>query len=233
MVLERLSDGASRHLLVPDKDARKLIFILCLPLVDGVFATLLVTGAIETFSDVVSVALTVFTGAGALAVLYSCSETRKEATRTVFRAAPYLVVGAILISLVAPIYEQLFFVGRLRYAAGLALFTIAVKMGGLEVGEWLSVPAILITGMVLSVKNPSSVALSLEYVAPAAGTALVALSALFLASRLDTSQLDLNYIRKGGALVLGSIALSMYGFSIPSGTGLAVLALSVFASYRA
>ena len=135
--------------------------------------------------------------------------------------------------MVAPIYEQLFFIERLRYAAGLALFAIAVKMGGLEVGEWLSVPAILITGMVLSVKNPSSVALSLEYVAPATGTALVALSALFLASRLDTSQLDLNYIRKGGALVLMSIALSMYGFSIPSGTGLAVLALSFFASYRA
>ncbi|PSG99967.1 MAG: hypothetical protein BRC28_01840 [Nanohaloarchaea archaeon SW_4_43_9] len=114
---------------------RKLIFILCLPLVDGVFATLLVTGAVETFSDIVSVALTVFTGAGALAVLYSCSETRKEATRTVLQAAPYLVVGAILISLVAPIYEQLFFIERLRYAAGLALFAIAVKMGGLEVGE--------------------------------------------------------------------------------------------------
>lgn len=220
-------------MLVPDKDARKLIFILCLPLVDGVFATLLVTGAVETFSDVVAVALTIFTGAGALAVLYSCSETRKEATRTVLQTAPYLVIGAVLISLVAPIYEQLFFIERLRYAAGLALFAIAVKMGGVEVGEWLSVPAILMTGMVLSVRNPGSVALSLEYVAPATGTALVALSALLIASRLDTSSLDLNYIRKGGALVLTSIALSMYGFSIPSEAGLAVFALSVFASYRA
>lgn len=233
MVLERLSDGASRHLLVPDQDARKLIFILCLPLVDGVFATLLVTGAVETFSDVVAVALTIFTGAGALAVLYSCSENRRQATHTVLQTAPYLVLGALAVSLVAPIFEQLFFIERLRYAAGLALMTIAVKMGGLDVGEWLSVPAILITGMMLSLKNPGSLALSVEYILPALGTAVVALATLFLASRLDTSKLDLKYIRKGGALVLVSIALSMYGLSIPSEAGLAVFALSVFASYRA
>jgi hypothetical protein len=87
--------------------------------------------------------------------------------------------------------------------------------------------------MMLSVRNPGSLAFSMEYIAPAMGTAAVAVAALFLASRLDTSQLDLNYIRKGGALVLTTIALSMYGFSIPSEAGLAVFALSVFASYRA
>lgn len=228
-----MSDGASRHLLVPDEDARKLIFILCLPLVDGVFATLLVTGAVETFSDIVAIALTVFTGAGALAVLYSCSETKKEATQTVLQTIPYLVLGAVAVSLVAPIFEQLFFVQRLQYAAGLALLTIAVKMGGLKVGDWLSVPAILITGMMLSVRNPGSLVFSFEYLLPAVATSAVALTALLLASRLDTSQLDLNYIRKGGALVLTGIALSMYGFSVPSEAGLAVFALSVFASYRA
>lgn len=200
---------------------------------DGVFATLLVTGAVQTFSDVIAVALTIFTGAGALAVLYSCSENRKQATRTVLQTAPYLVLGALAVSLVAPIFEQLFFIERLRYAAGLALLTIAVKMGGLDIGDWLSVPAIIITGMMLSVRSPSSLALSVEYILPALGTAAVALATLLFASRLDTSRLDLNYIRKGGALVLVSIALSMYGFSIPSEAGLAVFALSVFASYRA
>lgn len=233
MVLERVSDGASGHLFVPDGDARKLIFILCLPLVDGVFATLLVTGAVETFSDIVAVALTIFTGAGALAVLFSYSENRDEATRTVIQAAPYLALGAVAVSLVAPIFEQLFFVNRLQYAAGLALLAIAVKMGGLEIGDWLSVPAILITGMVLSIKDPGSLAFSYEYIVPGVGTASVAIIALFAASRLDTSQFDLDYIRKGGALVLTTIALSMYGFSIPSEAGLALFALSIFASYRA
>lgn len=233
VVLDRLTDGASRHSLVPDEDARRLIFILCLPLVDGVFATLLVTGAVETFSDIVAIALTVFTGAGALAVLYSASDCKEHAVSLVKQAAPYLILGAVAVSLVAPIYEQLFFIERLRYAAGLALLTIALKMADLNVGEYLSVPAILVTGLVLSVKNPGSIAFSFEYVLPAVATASVALGALYLASRLDMSKMDLNYIRKGGSLVLTGIALSMYGLNIPSELGLAVFALSVFASYNA
>ncbi|MBY6294014.1 hypothetical protein GLU60_01340 [Nanohaloarchaea archaeon H01] len=232
MVLERLSDGASGHSLVPDEDARKLIFILCLPLVDGVFATLLVTGAVETFSDIVAVGLTVFAGAGALAVLYSASKNRQEAVGLVKQAAPYLILGAVLVSLVAPIYEQLFYISRLRYAAGLALLTIAMKMGGIKIADKLSVPAILITGLMLSVRNPGSLAFSLNYVAPAVATVTVALAALYGASRLNVSRMDLNYIRKGGALVLTFIALSMYGLEIPSELGLAVFALSVVASYR-
>lgn len=232
MVLDQLSDGASRHLSVPSEDARKLVFILCLPLVDGVFATLLVTGAIETFSDVIAIALTIFTGAGALAVLYSCSENSIEARRLVRQAAPYLVLGAIAVSLIAPIYEQLFYIGRLRYAAGLALLTIALKMADLKVGEYLSVPAILVTGLLLSVRAPSAFGFSLQYVLPAVSTAVVALVALHLAARVNTSTLDLNYIRKGGAAVLTAIALSMYGFNIPSEAGLAVFLFSVIASYR-
>ncbi|MFB6077340.1 MAG: hypothetical protein ABEK12_04385, partial [Candidatus Nanohaloarchaea archaeon] len=64
MVLDHLDDGAQR-----------LVLVLCLPLVDGVFATLLVTGALKTFADVVAVALTIFAGAGSLAVLYSHAAT--------------------------------------------------------------------------------------------------------------------------------------------------------------
>lgn len=232
MVLDRLTDGASGHSLVPDEDARKLIFILCLPLVDGVFATLLVTGAIETFSDMVAISLTVFTGAGALAVLYSASECAEEAKRMVRQSAPYLVLGAAAVSLVAPIFEQLFFIQRLRYAAGLALIVIAMNMAGIDLAEKLSVPAVLLTGVMLSVKNPGSLVLSLEYVFPALATTSLALIALYGASRLDVSRMNLDYINKGGAIVLTGIALSMYGFSIPSEFSLAVFALSVVASYR-
>lgn len=232
MVLDRLTDGASGHSLVPDEDARSLIFILCLPLVDGVFATLLVTGAVETFSDMIAISLTVFTGAGALAVLYSCSDCTEDAKRMVYQAAPYLMLGAAAVSLVAPIFEQLFFIERLRYAAGLALLTIAMKMAEVDIAEKLSVPAILLTGVVLSVRSPSSLMFSLEYVFPALATTSLALLALYGASKLDISRMNLDYINNAGAIVLTGIALSMYGFSVPSEFGLAVFALAVAASYR-
>lgn len=236
MVLDQLSDGASRHLsayLPTDQDARRLMFILCLPLVDGVFATLLVSGAINTFSSIVSIALTIFTGAGALAVLYSSTESRQEAKRMVNQAAPTLVVGAVIVSLIAPVFEQLIYVDRMSYAAGLALLVISLKMLEVDIAERFSVPAIILTGLVLSAKNLSALAFSLEYVAPAVLTVTVAIIGLYAASMLNPERINLDYIQRGGALVLGIIALSMFGLPVPSGLSLTVFALSVVVSLRA
>lgn len=234
MVLDQLRDGASRHFdsFLPDEDARRLIFILCLPLVDGVFATLLVSGAVTTFSNMVSIALTVFTGAGALAVLYSSTDSRSEARGLVYQAAPALLAGAVAVSLVAPVFEQLIYVERMSYAAGLALLVIALNMSGVDLAEKFSVPGIILTGLVLSVKNLSVLSFSLEYLAPAVSTASVALISLYAASFVNPQRLNFGYIRGGGALVLGMISLSMFGIPVPSGLSLTVFALSVVVSLR-
>lgn len=221
MVLERFTDGAQR-----------LVLVLCLPLVDGVFATLLVTGTVETFSDVVAVALTLFAGAGSLAVLYSHAETAAEARGMVVQAAPLLLVGAVLVAVVAPVFGQVFHVHRLQLAAGLALLVIAANLADLDVGDTFTVPAIVVTGFVLSVKNPGALAFTLDYVAPAVGTALVALAGLFAAASIDPGRLDLGTIKVGGAAVLITIALSLFGLNVPSEIGLAVLAASLVASAR-
>lgn len=236
MVLDQLSAGASRHLsdyIPTEEDARRLTFILCLPLVDGVFATLLVSGAIDTFSSIVTIALTIFTGAGALVVLYSSTDSRKEARRMVSQAAPILIIGAVLISLVAPVFEQLIYVERMSYAAGLALLVISLNMFEIDIAEKFSVPAIILTGLVLSAKNLSALAFSLEYVAPALLTVTVAIIGMYAASMLNPERINLDYIRRGGALVLGIIALSMFGLPVPSGLSLAVFALSIVVSLRA
>lgn len=221
MVLDFLDDGAQRLLLV-----------LCLPLVDGVFATLLVTGAIQTFSDVVNVALTIFSGAGALAVLYSSADSGREARRMVRQVTPFLLGGALLISLIAPVFASVFYMERLKYATGLAIIAIAAHILELDHAEKFPVPAIVVTGLVVSVRSPAAAAPSLEYVVPALGTAAMAVGVLYLASLIDIERMDLDYIRRGGAMVLCLIGLSQFGLAVPSELGLAVLALSVFASLR-
>ncbi|MFB6144230.1 MAG: DUF5794 domain-containing protein [Candidatus Nanohaloarchaea archaeon] len=221
MLLDQLSDGAKR-----------LVFVLCLPLLDGVFATLMVSGALQTFTDVVAVSLTVFSGAGAFAVLYSSAETVEEAKSMVLQAAPVLFTGALAVSLVAPVFEQLFYVERMRYAAGIALLVIAAEMLDLEVAEKLSVPAVLLTGAALSLKNPGSIALSLEYIGPALATSFVALGTLYAASHVRADRLDISWIRRGGGAVLALISLSLFGIGIPSGLGLAVLTASFIAAVR-
>lgn len=236
MVLDQLSDGASRHLsdyIPADEDARRLVFILCLPLVDGVFATLLVSGAIDTFSSIISIALTIFTGAGALAVLYSSTDSRKEAKRMVDQAAPALIVGAIIVSLVAPVFEQMIYVERMGYAAGLALLVISLQMLEIDLAEKFSVPGIILTGLVLSARDLSALVVSIEYLTPALLTVTVAILGLYAASLLNPDRINLDYIQRGGALVLGIISLSMFGLPVPSGLSLTVFALSIVVSLRA
>lgn len=230
MVLEQLRDGAQRQLSALDEGTRQLIFVLCLPLIDGVFATLLVTGAVSTFTDAVSVALTIFSGAGALAVLYSHSRTRREAVSMVSKAAPALVAGALAVAMVAPIYEQLMHVQRLEIAAGLALLVIAGKLAEVDAAERFSVPAVIVTGLALSVRNPSALAVDSAYLAPAALTALTACAVLYAGTLLAGRDLSISYIRKGSALVLLLISASMFGVSVPAELGLAVFAGSVVAS---
>jgi hypothetical protein len=231
MVLEQLKDGAQWQLSVlDDEGAKRLIFMLCLPLLDGVFATLLVTGAVQTFTDIVAVSLTIFSGAGALAVLYSHAETKKEAKMMVYKAAPALLFGALIVALVAPIYEQLFHVNRLRYAAGLALIVIAGDMAEIDLAEKFSTPAIILTGLVLSVKNTAVLSFSLSYLVPALFTALTAVATLYAATYLTGRDLNMAYIQKGSSIVLLIIGLSMFGVSLPSELGLAVFAASVMAS---
>lgn len=234
MVLGQLKDGASRHLQVFDMDegSKRLLVMLCLPLVDGVFATLLVSGAITTFSDIVAIALTIFSGAGALAVLFAESESKSEARDMVLEVTPYLLIGALGVSLVAPVFQQLFNVQMLQYTAGIALATIALKMLDISLAEKMSVPAILVTGLVLSSTGLQTLTLSLSYVAPALATVVTALAILYAASAFSERDLNLEYVRIGGGLVVGLISLSMFGVEMPSEIGLAILAASIVASMR-
>lgn len=236
MVLDELHDGAKRHVygsgLVQDEGVQRLVFILCLPLIDGVFATLLVTGAVETFSAVVAVALTIFAGAGSLAVLYTHAESRADARRMVRQAAPVLIAGAALVALVAPAFEQLFYTGRLQYAAGLVILVIAAQLSGIRFAERFSTPAVILTGLVLSVQNPDALRFSLTYVAPALGTTTVALTALYLAAYIPHDRLSLRYVRRGGAFALTTVALSQFGVQIPSGVGVAGLAAALIIAAR-
>ncbi|AOV94473.1 hypothetical protein AQV86_00935 [Nanohaloarchaea archaeon SG9] len=221
MVLEKIDDGAQRLLLV-----------LCLPLIDGVFATLLVTGAVSTFSDIITVGLTVFTGAGALAVLYSESENSSEAFSLVNQVAPVLLAGALIVALIAPVFDQIFNISRLKYAAGLALLTIPAKLVDIELAEKFSVPAIVVTGMFLSLRSGATLSLSLEYVLPALLTSTAAIGGLYLASYLSRDNISLRYIRGGGAVVLTVISASLFGYDVPSNLGLALFMVSLALSYN-
>ena len=148
------------------------------------------------------------------------------------QVAPFLLGGAVFIALIAPVFASVFYMERLKYATGLAIIAIAAHILELDVAENFPVPAIIVTGLVVSVQRPSAVAPSLEYVVPALGTTLLATAVLYSATLLDMDRMDLDYIRRGGAMVLFLIGVSQFGVAVPSELGLAVLAASVVISLR-
>ncbi|MFO7793485.1 MAG: DUF5794 domain-containing protein [Candidatus Nanohaloarchaea archaeon] len=231
MVLEQLKAGASRHML-KDDGSRELAFILCLPLVDGVFATLLVTGAVSTFSQMINVAVTIFAGAGALAVLYSESETRDEAVQMVNNVIPVVLTGALLVALVAPIFQSLFATGLLKYAAALAVISISLQLADIDIGDRLPPTAIILTGLLLSYQGMNGFSLTLSYVQPALVTVALASIGLYMATVLKKYSMNLTYVRYGGSLVLLLIGLSLLGLNIPQEAGPLLFGVSILISLR-
>lgn len=221
MILGELNDGASRLLLV-----------LCLPLADGVFATLLVSGALDGFISLFSIALTIFSGAGSLAVLYSHSEDFSDAKLMIGQVAPFLILGSVIVGLIAPVFESLLDLSMMKTTAGIAILSIASQMAGLELANKVSVPGVLVTGAALSFRGVPSFSLSFEYVLPAFLTSSLACAILLVAGYFTGKDLELSYIRMGGAAVLAGISMSLFGLPFPTEASLPILALSVFASAR-
>ncbi len=231
MVLEQLKAGAPRHVL-EDDGSRQLAFILCLPLIDGVFATLLVTGAVSTFSQMINVAVTIFAGAGALAVLYSESDSREEAVQMVNNVIPVVLTGALLVALVAPIFQSMFATSLLKYAAALAVISISLQLADIEIGDKLPPTAIILTGLLLSFQGMNSITLTLSYVQPALVTVALAAIGLYMATLLKKFSMNLRYVRYGGSVVLMTIGLSLLGLNIPQEIGPLLFGASILISLR-
>ncbi|MFQ3308606.1 MAG: hypothetical protein ACI977_000849 [Candidatus Nanohaloarchaea archaeon] len=214
-----------------DEGSRQLLTVAGLPLVDGVFATLLISGSISGFSSIISFALTVFAGAGSLAVLFSQSESRKDARRMIYNITPYLIAGAVAVALVAPIFQQLFAVTQLQYVAGTALMLIALKLADIEFADRIQTHWVLLPGIIISFQSFSSFSLSTAYLMPAVATVAAACLSMIVFSFFREVNLNLDIIRKGSALVLALFSFSMFGAGIPGSTGLMIFGLSLVGSF--
>lgn len=231
MVLEKLEIGAPWQLQDFDEDTRRLSYMLLLPLFDGVFATMLVSGYLKSLPSILNVAFTIFAGAGALTVIYSEAETAKQAREMIVKIAPLVIAGSIITGVFAPAFESLLYLDRLKIVSGLAVGMIALEIAGVEKLEKVSIPGVVGLGLLLSLRPQPDIVFTLEYLMPSVLTVSIALSGLYAASFLG-DRIKVDYMRKGGALVLLLISGSLLGLKIPSEAGLVVLAVSMAASLK-
>lgn len=220
-------------------DSGKLLAtVMLLPLVDGIFPALVLSGALDTYTGIVQVGLLVFGGSATVAVILAeLTGDRKDLVRTVLLVGAPLLALAGLEAALAPTIAEVLDLDIFRRFAALVIAAVAAKTASARIGEYLPRPAVIVgLGFVASLVPLTAfpaVQVDLEVVlrglaAGGVGVAFalgVALTAPYLRSVVDVDR-----FRFGSAVALGLLPLSLLG--LPFGQApLAVLAVTALFAY--
>lgn len=210
-----------------------LATVMALPLIDGVFAALVLAGALETIGGILQIGLLVFGGSAMVAVVLADFDGDPRAHLggiALFGIALMALAGleAAIAPTIASIVDLVIFE---RFAA-LVILAIAATTASARVGEYLPRPALIVAlGLVASfnpgnatvVINPD-IELMLRAIA-AAGVGVVFAGAVAIAGPTLRDLVDLDRFRFGSAVALGVLPFGLLGF-VPGNAPLAVLAVA-------
>jgi hypothetical protein len=212
---------------------RLLATVMLLPLVDGIFAALVLAGTLETWAGVVQVGLLVFGGSATLAVILAEMDgsRREQATSVLLVGIPLIVIAAVEAAL-APTVATILDIPTFERFAALVILAIAAKTASSTIGEYLPSPGIIIGLGFLASVNPEGAKLVAQYnvtllfhAAAAAGVAVgFALAVVVLGPSLRRV-VDIDRFRFGSAVALATLALSIFHL-VPSQAPLLVFAVA-------
>ncbi len=213
-----------------DSETRRLGLVLGLPLLDGVFIALVLTGLLESLLGIVVMGVLVFGGTATAAVILAAGSTGSGSYLP--RVA---VIGVVLVPVaglqaaIAPNLAAILDIALLERFASLVLLLIAVGVARPEFRDRLPRPWLVVgLGLVASFE-PNGVANGLA-VAPELGWlgALAATIGIVVAAGVAAAGTRLCQLLDPGRLRLGSgVALGVLGISLvtPVTTGMAALVL--------
>ena len=214
--------------------AKLLAIVMWLPLVDGLFAALVLAGALDTITGILEVGLLIFGGSATVAVIIAEMEGGpRHQSKMVLAVGTILMAGAVVEAALAPTLEQVLDLAVFERFAGVVILAIAAKTASASIGDYLPRPAVIVSlGLVASLQPwgaDLTLQMDLELMARAlaaagTGTAFALLVAL-LGPRLRNA-VDLDRFRFGSAVALGVLPLSVFGV-LPSNAPLALAVLVV------
>ena len=212
---------------------RLLALVMLLPLADGIFAALVLAGALETWVGIVQIGLLVFGGSATLAVILAemDDDPWEQATSVLVVGVPLILVATVEAAL-APTIETLIDVPTFERFAAIVILAIAAKTASSTIGEYLPSPGIIIgLGFVASFE-PGSFELVTQYNATllfhaaAAGGVAVGFALAVVALRPYLRRIvDIDRFRFGSAVALGTLALSIFQL-VPSQAPLVVFGVA-------
>ncbi|WP_247728537.1 DUF5794 domain-containing protein [Halovivax limisalsi] len=217
-----------------DSDASLLALVMGLPLIDGIFPALVLSGALDDPFSAIQVGLLIFGGSATVAVILAEMDGDPRAQiRVVLTVGVPLILLAATQAAVAPAIESVLDLGIFKRFAALVVAAIAAKTASATVGEYLPSPGVIVgLGLVASL-DPAGARLAVLtdpwLVVNATLAAVVGVSfALALAAFGPhlRSHVDIDRFRFGCALALGLLPLSLLGVAF----GQAPLAVLVVAA---
>lgn len=215
-----------------------LATVMVLPLVDGIFAALLLAGALDDPAGVVETGLLIFGGSATIAVvLAEMDGSPRERMRAIALLGLVLLPAAAVEAALAPTVGTVIDMAVFERFAGLVVLTVAAKTASARIGEYLPRPAVVIGLGLLASLRPDGAALRivadptliLHGVAAAGVGVGFALLVAALGPVLRES-VDLDRFRFGSAVALGLLALSVLGL-LPTEAPVALGALAVTAIF--
>ena len=215
---------------------RLLALVMCLPLVDGVFATLVVAGSLETLAGIVEVGLLIFGGSAMVAVILAEMDAGpREQARIVLGVGAVVVAGAGIQAALAPAIESALDMVIFERFAALVILAVAARTASARVAEYLPGPAVIVAlGLVASV-SPGELTLAAQFEPALIARAMLAAGigvgfalAIAVTSPWLRNAVDVDRFRFGSAVALGVLALSVGGL-IPGSAPVALAVLGVTA----
>ncbi len=214
-------------------NTRLLATVMLLPLVDGIFAALVLAGELDTYVGIAQMGLRVFGGSATLAVILAemDEDPRSQAATVLVVGTPLILVAAAEAAL-APTIATVVDIPTFERFAAIVILAIAAKTASSTIGDYLPSPGIIIgLGFVASVQPAgaelvfkSDPALMLR--AAAAGGVAVGFALAVVALQPYLRQVvDIDRFRFGSAVALGTLALSVFGL-VPSQAPLVVFGVA-------
>ncbi|MEF8813390.1 MAG: DUF5794 domain-containing protein [Halovenus sp.] len=213
---------------------RLLALVMLLPLVDGVFAALVLADTLETIGGIVEIGLLVFGGSAMVAVILAeMDQSPREQARIVLGVGVVLVAGAAVQAALAPTIASVLDMVIFERFAGLVILAVAASTASSQVGEYLpGAGVIVVLGLVASL-SPSGLVLAVQTEPGLILRAMAAASigvgfalAVALTSPWLRNAVDIDRFRFGSAVALGVLALSIVGV-VPGDAPIALAVLAV------
>ena len=227
LALERRVGGATRLLAT----------VMLLPLLDGVFAAVVLAGGLASVTGIIEVGLLVFGGSATLAVILAEMEgSPREVATPILAVGAIVIAGSVVVAALAPTIQTVLDPVVFERFAAIIILAIAGRTASAKIGDWLPRPSmILLIGFVASV-NAAGFSLEIQTdpelmlrAAAAAGVGVgFALTAAVGAPWLRNA-VDIDRFRFGSAVALGVLPISILT-SVEAPVSLAVLAVTTLLS---